>query len=173
MKLITLFVISASACLASVGDDLMQLANRADSLEISWKPEHEVELVGIARQKLNIKGAAQVAAFLSHLKFEEDLPREEIPVEEGVVTIPRTSCSCTGSHVIVLMHGDQVTAEFTYHHSTHIRSKTLNGGMDARFVPASRDWLKSQIDWDHDLAIIKRLRESNQSPQPTAPSRRG
>ena len=168
MKLIPFLLFTVVCCGASIHDQFVSALEDADLIVIEWRDYPEVSALGIRREKVRYEGADRIRFFLSHVQFEADLPPRE-PVlslvestPDGVISIPRTRhCRCEGSHLIRAYRGKRLITEFSYHHSRHLRSTLVDGGRDVDFTEVSREWLKAEIDWNHDFSLIENAQEED------------
>lgn len=147
-------------------EELLQIAQQADRVELTWRPEMNVEAVGLVSLKKVYVGSA-IAELVSHIEFIADQPREpdpepDPPVDPDAIIIEAPNCRCDGSHLLRFSLPGQVTIDVSFHHGTHLRSKLLYHGRDAYLTEASQHWLQSQADWEADMSKIEVLKREKE-----------
>ncbi|WP_145928511.1 hypothetical protein OH491_24500 [Termitidicoccus mucosus] len=158
MRFLFFLLLSGVASATTLNDQFRAIADGADRVELTWRPELGVESAGIVPLKKVYTGTA-IQTLLSKITFEDDLPKKPLPpLHPGTVTIPRGNCGCSGSHLLRFWAKERMFAEISFHHGTHFRSKELNRGSDATLTDESQQWLQSEADWSADLAKIEEIK---------------
>jgi hypothetical protein len=154
MKTLLYLAIVCSAIGAPIRDQFRAVVVASDRIVVSWHPSVRVETLGISRVK-KIYQPLEFPELLAHVDFKEQAPPVTEIIDGEVITIPVVNCGCVGSHFITFWKDDEVIAQMTFHHGTHIRSKLLSAGKDAVLTPAAQEWFAAQIGWNADVQKIE------------------